>query len=156
MKKLTAEQLEGRVLYAGKLRTPRQVEAVRKYQREWARRNPGKKHTWRNANPDKARESARLSMAKLRAAEPKKFRDRSRVASGYPLPTRPEPMTCEICGRACRSGKALHLDHDHTTGKFRGWLCDLHNRGLGYFQDDPQLLRKAARYLVANAREVNK
>lgn len=51
---------------------------------------------------------------------------------------------CALCGR--KDGR-LSVDHDHKTGRIRGLLCDLHNRGLGYFQDDPQLLRDAADYV---------
>lgn len=146
-KKLTAEQQKGRQRYAGRLRTPEQIEAARKYQRVWAQRNKGRKHTWRLQNPAKAREAARLSAKKARAADPVAHRAKARRYAGYPEPTRPEPDVCELCGQPNANGRALHLDHNHRTGAFRGWLCDLHNRGLGYFKDDPALLRRAAAYL---------
>ena len=63
--------------------------------------------------------------------------------------TRPEPDTCEICGRF--NSTAMHLDHDHATGKFRGWLCNGCNLGLGQFSDDPARLRAAADYLERNS-----
>jgi hypothetical protein len=50
--------------------------------------------------------------------------------------------TCEICG-----APAAGLDHDHETGKGRGWLCSPCNSGIGQFHDNPQLLRAAAAYL---------
>lgn len=51
---------------------------------------------------------------------------------------------CMICGEHVRH---LVIDHDHETGIMRGVLCIAHNSGLGNFQDDPKLLRKAANYL---------
>jgi hypothetical protein len=55
---------------------------------------------------------------------------------------------CVICGRDTTN---LHADHDHQTGQERGLLCSSCNRGLGLFQDQPELLRKAAVYLESYA-----
>ena len=54
---------------------------------------------------------------------------------------------CQICG----SEDALHYDHDHETGLFRGVLCRNHNLGLGMFGDDPELLLRAVDYLRQHA-----
>lgn len=53
---------------------------------------------------------------------------------GIPEPTRPEPGACEACG-GTRHKIGLNVDHDHQTGKFRGWLCSSCNRALGYLGD---------------------
>ncbi|MEA2641534.1 MAG: hypothetical protein QOF51_2928 [Chloroflexota bacterium] len=58
-----------------------------------------------------------------------------------------EVPVCTICGGVNRSGRHLNIDHDHVTGKIRGVTCNLCNRGLGCFLDDPARLRAAARYL---------
>lgn len=48
-------------------------------------------------------------------------------------------------------GKKLRLsiDHCHKTGKIRGLLCSNCNRGLGYFKDNPELLKRAELYLLS-------
>lgn len=55
--------------------------------------------------------------------------------------------TCRIC----HSDPPLVIDHDHDTGKVRGLLCGRCNSGLGFFRDDPLLLREAIRYLTPKA-----
>jgi hypothetical protein len=53
--------------------------------------------------------------------------------------------SCPICQEPFI--KTPHVDHDHITGKIRSLLCDSCNKGLGFFKDDPQILRDAADYL---------
>lgn len=47
----------------------------------------------------------------------------------------------------CKLVKKLHVDHDHSTGDFRGLLCFECNAGLGNLKDSSSLLRSAANYL---------
>ena len=53
---------------------------------------------------------------------------------------------CEICGKEL-SDKNKHLDHNHSTNKYRGALCRLCNIGLGQFFDDVDILQNAINYL---------
>lgn len=59
---------------------------------------------------------------------------------------------CMICRKPPRPGgkraaSQLHQDHDHKTGQNRDLLCNSCNQGIGYLQDDPDLLRAAADYI---------
>jgi hypothetical protein len=72
--------------------------------------------------------------------------ERNRQRHKYPSPTRPCPALCENCGRP-PGERALHLDHDHTAGKFRGWLCFACNSGIGKLGDNIAGLRRAIAYL---------
>lgn len=47
----------------------------------------------------------------------------------------------------CRKRKAIHVDHDHATGKVRAILCFRCNNGLGKLFDDPRIVLRAVAYL---------
>ena len=58
-------------------------------------------------------------------------------------------LNCEICNKTIEeavitknkwSPKRLALDHDHKTGKFRGVLCQLCNRQLGWYEKNNQAI----------------
>ena len=57
---------------------------------------------------------------------------------------RPKPEICEACEE-----KRLYIvfDHDHETGKFRGWICDRCNKTLGLVNDNRQILESLIKYL---------
>jgi len=60
---------------------------------------------------------------------------------------------CAICGttkHARHNVKYFAVDHDHVTGEVRGLLCEACNRGLGFFKDDIDHLKKAILYLSTN------
>lgn len=56
---------------------------------------------------------------------------------------------CQICGKPEKlnvKGK-LFIDHDHKTGKFRGFLCSPCNHALGNLKDNIELFENAISYL---------
>lgn len=99
---------------------------LRSYSREYARQLR-RKRGMKARNPDRAqREELRLRFA-----------------------GRPRPKACETCGKE----KQIRFDHCHTTGSFRGWICDNCNLALGLVKDDPAVLRNLAAYIERHIRE---
>ena len=89
-----------------------------------------------------------INQAKWRAANLDLARARDRAASRkkLPVPTRPEPRGCELCGEP-PGKKSLNIDHCHATHAFRGWLCSGCNTALGRLGDNLDGLRRAQAYL---------
>jgi hypothetical protein len=56
----------------------------------------------------------------------------------------------------CREAPAVHVDHDHKTGKVRAILCEPCNGGLGQFKDNPRTIERAIEYLERAAQKVRK
>ena len=54
---------------------------------------------------------------------------------------------CGLCGLPMR---IYNVDHDHKTGKVRGFLCSKCNTGLGLLNDDIKLLQRAIEYIKAS------
>ena len=55
---------------------------------------------------------------------------------------------CAICQRATGASKRLTIDHDHKTKLIRGLLCSHCNKFLGWARDDPEVFRRAYKYLT--------
>lgn len=55
---------------------------------------------------------------------------------------------CAICHKPPTATRALATDHDHKTGKIRGFICTRCNMGIGYLSS-PALLQAAVSYLSA-------
>jgi ssDNA-binding Zn-finger/Zn-ribbon topoisomerase 1 len=59
---------------------------------------------------------------------------------------------CPICLKL----EPLVLDHNHNTGKFKGWLCSRCNSALGFFEDNINYVRRALKYLEdCEQKEIN-
>lgn len=47
----------------------------------------------------------------------------------------------------CNTKENLCVDHDHKTGEIRGILCQSHNKAIGLFKDNKEILQSAIKYL---------
>ncbi|MFE6126701.1 endonuclease VII domain-containing protein [Streptomyces sp. NPDC056437] len=91
-----------------------------------------KSTAWKRANPDRYADYGRRSKYGLQPGQ-------------YARMLEEQNGLCLICRSP--HPKPLHVDHCHATGKVRALLCDLCNRGLGYFQENPDRLASAIKYL---------
>lgn len=110
-------------------------DCVRAWDMDRYKRDKPKRRT---AN-EEWKESNREQYKKVQRAAKQKW-------SGIPEPTRPMPDQCECCGRK-KGKKALHIDHCHLTGLFRGWLCFRCNAAIGLLGDTTESARRAVAYL---------
>ncbi len=60
-----------------------------------------------------------------------------------------EPFECPICLKRTIAGitSKVVLEHDHRSGKVRGWVCDSCNTGIGRFKDDKKILKRAIKFI---------
>lgn len=87
-----------------------------------------------------------------KVCENKLSKERDSLKKSYHYP---RDHRCDICkaseeeaiGRGGSKAKAFCIDHDHKTGKFRGYLCHDCNRALGQFGDSIEVLQNAIKYL---------
>ena len=115
------------------------VEKVRR----WRAENPERVKAQQKARYWKDPARAKREVAEWRKKNPGKVLAWSRRWAGVPEPTYPAPPECECC----QAARKLHADHDHSTGKFRGWLCSRCNRAIGGLGDTLAGLLCAIGYL---------
>lgn len=126
------------------------IECDRENRARWRRgqreKLAAKTAQWKAENPDKVQDY--LS----RTRETRRIQGtRANWRRKGLQPTRRCPANCECCG-GDNNGRTLHLDHDHVTGKFRGWLCTCCNTGIGKLGDSIAGVRRALAYL-SNSKE---
>ena len=149
---------EYRAKNAARLREQRRAyyeankERILKRHSEYRKANPDKIKQWRESykgpSPEVSRDRARAYREANRDKVRERGRNRWRSRTGRPEPTRPVPDRCECCGRlASELVQVLSLDHCHSTGKFRGWLCVRCNLGIGSLGDNLESVLKAVKYL---------
>jgi len=116
---------------------------------------------WVEKNREKVNASNRKKYNSL-SPEEKIKRNRKQQISLYGLTVdqydamlMEQNYVCAICEKPEKSSskKVLSIDHDHTTGKVRGLLCDTCNSGLGHFFDNLDFLESAVLYLKCSNEE---
>jgi Recombination endonuclease VII len=117
----------------------REIARVRK----WQQANPERVKAWRENNRD--RRLKKLREIHLR----NKF---GLTPDEYDGILESQGKVCALCECEPTSGISLHVDHDHGTSEIRELLCVRCNNALGLFREDPDLLKRAARYLTVDAK----
>ena len=91
-----------------------------------------------------------LKARKYRASRPKKNYSRINKLKScgvteewYNETMKKQDNKCFICGSPDR----LCIDHDHSTGKARGILCNNCNSAIGFFRDNPKFMKNGINYL---------
>jgi len=121
-------------------------EAIREYHRMWRAEHPQNIYEHRKTRRTDGRFLLALCSARERA---KKFGYSSCTATVEELSAafdgQCQNPACRIPESECT--RRLHLDHDHATGKFRGWLCTNCNIALGNTRDSLDVLQGLVSYL---------
>ncbi len=112
---------------------------------------------WSRDNPERVAERVR----RYRASGRRKQNDRrSYLKRNYGISVEQydallaaQGGVCALCEKPPRSDIALHVDHDHATGRIRGLLCFRCNNALGDLGDDPDRMVAAAVYLGPRPKE---
>ena len=113
------------------------------YQKPWCSR-------WPSARTGVGRKEPRQRLKKLREIHLRnKF---GLTPDEYDRILDAQDGACALCECAPTPGISLHVDHDHGTGEVRGLLCVRCNNALGLLREDPDLLKRAARYVMADAK----
>jgi len=109
------------------------------YAKKYAQANPTRikkyQKTWKERHPEKRKVYNRNSQIRAFGISPET----------YYLMLEKQGKRCAIC-RAESTRKAMSIDHNHTTGKVRGLLCDGCNMSLGHIERK-DFLEKALEYL---------
>lgn len=126
-------------------------EKIKAWKREDRRKNPEKYRIWNKDQYKKGLEKGgsfyRLSQRLLKY---------KLTLDDYCKLVETQNNKCAICGNeeTRKSTKSdgevspLAIDHCHKTNKVRGLLCRVCNLGIGSFNDDIEIMKKAINYLI--------
>jgi hypothetical protein len=134
---------EARIIYLREYRKKNKKRLREFDKKRWAvdpkRRAAQKKYY--SENPSKYMEIARKHLYRM---SPEEYQDRvNKQKNRRALCGRPERMI----NYHTKKLSTLSVDHNHKTGKNRDLLCMKCNRGIGFFNEDTDLLQKVIQYL---------
>lgn len=144
---------------------PRDAEAKRAYDRDYAKKNQAKRtayfREWRAKNPGYERirhaadpEKNRDAVVRYRLKNPdrvKRFNKNQKLKrygltlEDFEAMIAAQDGRCAICSD--KFARSPHVDHCHRTGAVREILCDDCNNVLGRARDNTDILRRAITYL---------
>jgi len=118
-------------------------------QKEWKLNNPEKIKALNDKNAAKRKLFYDSPEGKISSRRAHLKRMYNITLEEYTLKLKEQNNKCKIC---CSENSfdrygVLAVDHCHTTGNIRGLLCYKCNVGLGNFNDNQELLKKAINYL---------
>ena len=148
------------MLKDGNYRVASQCKACRSlYHREWYGQNSesvkSRSKAWKRANPSKRNTNLKNWRSRRRfLVALQSSRQAAKKHDGMSCTATAEEIEaaftgkCHICGvPESECDRRLHLDHDHDTGAFRGWLCARCNMVLGRVCHSPELLLAMSSYV---------
>lgn len=67
----------------------------------------------------------------------------------HPRPKVGDNFYCRVCENTftIQNTRDVNLDHDHKTGRIRGYICNRCNTGLGNFDDNIAILERAIEWI---------
>lgn len=107
------------------------------YAKKWAQKNPDKMKKYReksynNDNPKKRRSK---SLKHRYGINEEQYLNMIKIQNNK----------CAICKKEFGE---INIDHDHKSNKVRELLCRHCNSGLGFFNDDIDIMKKAIEYII--------
>ena len=126
-------------------------EKRRAYRKLWNIRNKDKifkvARIWRKRNREKLATCARLRYQRNPQEELDRVRFKKYGITGeeYREIILRQGIKCPICNKDITNNPSV--DHNHATGKIRGFICNKCNLAIGNAEDSPDRLRAMASYL---------
>lgn len=117
-----------------RIRRAAHPEKRREYQRAYAKAHPEVQRRWHKQHPEY------MEGWRAEHREQLRLQRHERTARSYGLTVeavrRLQGGRCDLCGQPERVPrvKRLGIDHDHITGRIRGFLCVSCNISLGYYE----------------------